>query len=99
MLFTAPLSIYTVKYVSLSLTLQFAVRHQRATESDATDVGAEIGDYLGEVGCLWVCDEVGVLDHVLGHAGEHGRQPHQAVEGRHQLGQVGDLDPLSNGQA
>lgn len=81
-----------------SLTLQFAVRNQRATESDSADVGAEVRDYLGEVGCR-VCGKVGVLDHVFGHAGEHGGHPHQAVEGSHQLGQVSNLDLLSNGQA
>lgn len=78
-------------------TLQFAIRHQWSTESDSTDVGADVGDDLGEVG-RGVCGKVGVLHHVLGHAGEHGSQAHQAVEGCHQLGQVCDLDPLSDGQ-
>lgn len=68
-----------------SLTLQFAICHQRATESDSTNEGAEVRDYLGEVGCR-VCGEVGVLDHVFGDTGDHGSQPHQAVEGSHQLG-------------
>lgn len=81
-----------------SLTVQFAICHQRATEGDCTDEGAEVRDYLGEVGGR-VCGEVGVLDHVLCHAGEHGSQTHQAVEGRHQLGQLRDLDLLSNDQA
>lgn len=50
------------------LTLQFAIRHQGAAESDAADVGAEVCDDLGEVGC-GVRGEVGVLDHVFGHTG------------------------------
>lgn len=78
--------------------MQFAVCHQRATESDSTDIGPQVSHDLGEVGCR-VGGEVGVLDHVLGHTGEHGSQAHQAVEGSHQLGQVSDLDLLSDSQA
>lgn len=81
-----------------ALTLQFSVGHQRAAEGDSTDVGAQVRHDLGEVGC-GVGGKVGVLHHVLGHAGQHGSQAHQAVEGSHQLRQVGDLDPLSDGQA
>lgn len=50
------------------LTLQFAICHQRAAESDSTDVGAEVRHYLGEVGSR-VCGEVRVLNHVFGHTG------------------------------
>lgn len=82
----------------MCFTLQFAVCHQRATESDSTDEGAEVRHYLGEVGCR-VGGEMRVLDHVFSHTGEHGSQSYQAVEGSHQLGQVSDLDLLSNGQA
>lgn len=81
----------------LLLTLQLAVGHQGAAEGDAADVGADVGDDLGEVGS-GVGGEVRILHHVLGHAGEHGGQTHQAVEGGHQLRQVCDLDPLSDGQ-
>lgn len=81
-----------------SLTLQFAVRHQRAAESDSSNVGANVSHNLGEIR-RGVSGEVRVLDHVFGHTGEHGSQTHQAVEGSHQLRQVCDLDPLSNSQA
>lgn len=80
------------------VTLQFSIRHQRAAEGDSTNVGAQVCDDLGEVGRR-VGGKMGVLHHVLGHAGQHGSQAHQAVEGSHQLRQVGDLDPLSDGQA
>ena len=78
--------------------MQFAVCHQRATESDSTNIRSQVSHDLGEVGCR-VGGEVGVLDHVLGHTGEHSGQAHQAVEGSHQLGQVSDLDLLSDSQA
>lgn len=77
--------------------MQLSICHQRATESDSTNVGAKVCHYLGEVSCR-VRGEVWVLDHVFSDTGEHGSQPHQAVEGCHQLGQITDLDLLSNGQ-
>lgn len=86
------------KRIQFCFTLQFAICHQRAAESDSTNVGADVRDNLSEVGRR-VGGEVGVLDHILGHAGEHSSQTHQAVEGSHQLWQVSDLDSLSNGQA
>lgn len=80
-----------------SRTLKFAVSHQRSTEGDSSNVGPQVGHNLGEVGCRVSC-EVGVLHHVLGHAGEHGCQTHQTVESGHKLRQVRDLDLLSDGQ-
>lgn len=83
---------------SAFLTLQFAVRHQRSTESDSTNVGAQVGNYLGEVGCR-VRSKVRVLDHVFGHTGEYCSQSDQAVECSHKLRQVSDLNFFCNGQA
>lgn len=77
--------------------MKFAIGHQGATEGHPSDVGAQVGHGLqhpgGRVGV-----QVRVLDHELGHAGENRCQPHQAVEGCHQLGQVGDLDALGDGE-
>lgn len=81
-----------------AVTLQFSVRHQRAAEGNSTDVGAQVCHDLGEVGCR-VGGKMGVLHHVLGYAGQHGSQAHQAVEGSYQLWQVGDLDLFSDCQA
>lgn len=85
-------------FMQLLFTLELSIGHQRATEGDSTDVGAEVRHNLGEVGC-GVSGEMGILDHVFSHTGKHGSQAHQAVEGSHQLGQVSNLDPLSDGQA
>ena len=78
-------------------TLELAVGHQWPTEGDASDVGAQIGHGFHHAGGR-VSVQVGELDHVLGHAGENGCQPHEAVEGRHQLRQVGDFNTLGDGQ-
>lgn len=91
-------SIQYLVYATAALTLQFAICYQRAAKSDSTDVGSKIRNYLGEVGCR-VCSEVWVLNHVFSHTGEHSSQANQTVESSHQLGQVTDLDLLSNGQA
>lgn len=77
--------------------MKFAIGHQGATESHPSNVGAQVGHSLQHSGG-WVGVQVRKLDHELGHAGENGRQSHQAVEGCHQLGQVGDLDTLGNGE-
>lgn len=79
-------------------TLQLAVGDQRAAEGHASDVGAQVGHRLQHPGG-WVGVKMGELNHVLRNAGEDGSQTHEAVEGRHQLGQVGDLDTLGNGEA
>lgn len=78
-------------------TLQLAVGHQRAAESHAPDVGAQIGHRLQHTGGR-VAVKVGELNHVLCNAGEDGRQTHKTVEGRHQLWQVGDFNALSDGE-
>lgn len=78
-------------------TLQLAVGDQRATERHASDVGAQVGHSLQHPGG-WVGVKMGELNHVLRNTGEDGSQTHKAVEGRHQLGQVGDLDTLGNGE-
>lgn len=62
-----------------SLTLQFPIGDQRATEGDPTDVGPEVGHDLGEVGRR-VRGEVRVLHDVFGDAGQHRGQAHQTVE-------------------
>lgn len=79
------------------LTLQFPISYQGSTKCDPSDEGAQVGDELGEVGRR-VGSKVRVFDHVLCHAGEYCSQTHQAVEGSYQLGEVGDLNTLSNGQ-
>lgn len=89
---------WNTKRIQLCFTLQFAICHQRAAESDSANVSADVRNNLGEVGRR-VGGEVGVLDNIFGHAGEHSSQTHQAVEGSHQLWQVSDLDSLSDGQA
>lgn len=77
--------------------MQLAVGYQRAAESNASDVSAQIGHSLQHTGG-WVGVKMGELNHVLCNAGEDSRQTHQTVEGRHQLRQVGDFDTLSNGE-
>lgn len=78
-------------------TLQLAIGDQRAAEGDTSDVRAQIGHRLEHAGGR-VSIEVGELDHVLRHAGENCRQAHKAMERRHQLRQIGDFDPLGDGQ-
>lgn len=78
--------------------MELSIGHQRATEGDATDVGAQIRHGLDNPSsCVGV--QVRELDHVLGDARENRCQSHQAVEGRHQLRQVCDFNTLGNGEA
>ena len=77
--------------------MQLSVGHQGATEGDTPNVGAQVGHSLHHAGRR-VRVQVGVLNHELRHTGQHGCQPHQAVEGSHKLRQVCDLNPLGNGQ-
>lgn len=78
--------------------MQLSVGHQRSAEGDASDVGAQVGHGLQDTSCR-VSFQVRELNHVLGDAGEHGRESHQAVEGCHQLWQVRDFNTLGDGEA
>lgn len=96
--------LYLAKHTALAtniktsfLTLKLAVSHQRATESDPSDIGAQIRHSLQHTGG-WVGVKVGVLNHEFSDAGENSRQAHEAVEGRHKLRQVRDFDTLGNGE-
>lgn len=81
----------------LTCTLKLSIGHQGPAEGDASDVGAQVSHGLDDARG-WVSVQVGVLDHELGDAGEDSCQPHEAVEGRHQLRQVCDFNALGDGQ-
>lgn len=75
------------KHKIIFLTLKLAVGHQGATESDPSDVGAQVRHSL-QYASGWVGVQVGILDHELSDAGENSCQPHEAVEGCHKLRQI-----------
>lgn len=79
------------------LTLKLAIGHKWATESDPSNVGAQIRHSLQHTSS-WVGVKVGVLNHELSDAGENSCQSHKAVEGCHKLWQVCDFNTLRNGE-
>ena len=83
---------------ALLLTLQFAKGDERAGEGDSADEGAEEEEGLDDVGG-GVGGEVGLFQEVGAETGDHRGRPHQAVEQRHHLGQVGHLEALGHHRA
>ena len=80
---------------SVQLTLQLPEGDQRSSEGDAADEGAKEEEGLDDVG-RGVGGEMGLLQDVVGEAGQHGRHTHQWVEESHHLGKVCHLHALGD---
>merc|ERR550519_1332592 len=82
--------------VRTEITVELAIGNQRPSEGHTSDESSQEGGGLDHGGSR-VSGEAREMVDVGGHAGQHGGHADQGVEGSHQLGQVGDLDPLSDG--
>ena len=80
---------------SVHLTLQLPEGDQRSSEGDAADEGAKEEEGLDDAG-RGVGGEMGLLQDVVGEAGQHGRHTHQRVEKGHHLGKVRHLHALGD---